>query len=237
VLNSYKKAGFNTKKQEMILTFEGIGGKKLLPALSQARERARQAVCMNNLKQVELAMSMYLQDYDEWFPVCYNPDYGYSNTYWQQRLLTYANNKPNVFVCSKYLTYVKPVPSGSNNYYSWFSPGLVPAYGYNHRVLGCAGKAPGWGCNPNKVKTRFSEIKNRNIIMILDNCSTFANSPSCFSDNAWYRGVYYYPQYRHLNGVNILFVDGHVEWANVDSSSYFAYTPHPNPYWELPNKY
>jgi len=36
----------------------------LLPALSKAREKARQAVCMNNLKQIGLAMYMYVQDFE-----------------------------------------------------------------------------------------------------------------------------------------------------------------------------
>lgn len=40
----------------------------LLPALSGAREEARKAVCRSNLKQIGLAMSMYMADYDEWYP-------------------------------------------------------------------------------------------------------------------------------------------------------------------------
>ncbi|MCX5642364.1 MAG: DUF1559 domain-containing protein, partial [Candidatus Omnitrophica bacterium] len=34
--------------------------------LSQARDRARQATCTNNLKQLGLALLMYSGDYDEW---------------------------------------------------------------------------------------------------------------------------------------------------------------------------
>jgi len=38
----------------------------LLPALSRAREKARQATCMNNLKQIGLATRMYIEDFDGW---------------------------------------------------------------------------------------------------------------------------------------------------------------------------
>ena len=37
----------------------------LLPVFAQAREKARQATCANNLKQCGLALLMYAQDYDE----------------------------------------------------------------------------------------------------------------------------------------------------------------------------
>jgi prepilin-type N-terminal cleavage/methylation domain-containing protein/prepilin-type processing-associated H-X9-DG protein len=37
----------------------------LFPVFAQAREKARQASCTSNLKQVGMAVRMYLQDYDE----------------------------------------------------------------------------------------------------------------------------------------------------------------------------
>ncbi|GAB4461439.1 MAG: hypothetical protein OHK0029_26710 [Armatimonadaceae bacterium] len=37
----------------------------LFPVFAQAREKARQASCMSNLKQIGLATLMYMQDYDE----------------------------------------------------------------------------------------------------------------------------------------------------------------------------
>ncbi len=41
----------------------------LFPVFAQAREKARQATCLSNLKQVGLGVLMYTQDYDEAFPL------------------------------------------------------------------------------------------------------------------------------------------------------------------------
>lgn len=46
----------------------------LLPALRLAREKARQTVCINNLKQIGLALSMYAGDYEGWNPAINEPD-------------------------------------------------------------------------------------------------------------------------------------------------------------------
>ena len=49
----------------------------LLPALSAARETARRGVCLNNLRQTGLGMTLYAQDYDGYlFPRPTLPDAG-----------------------------------------------------------------------------------------------------------------------------------------------------------------
>lgn len=40
----------------------------LFPVFAQAREKARQATCVSNGKQIAVGMMMYVQDYDEIFP-------------------------------------------------------------------------------------------------------------------------------------------------------------------------
>lgn len=41
----------------------------LFPVFAQAREKARQISCASNLRQIGLATQMYLEDYDETFPL------------------------------------------------------------------------------------------------------------------------------------------------------------------------
>ncbi|MBI4242951.1 MAG: prepilin-type N-terminal cleavage/methylation domain-containing protein [Planctomycetes bacterium] len=41
----------------------------LLPALKSARESAKKITCMNNLRQFELGLRMYIQDYDGSYPI------------------------------------------------------------------------------------------------------------------------------------------------------------------------
>src|SRR5713101_6996390 len=40
----------------------------LFPVFARAREKARQAACLSNLKQIAAAVLMYIQDNDETFP-------------------------------------------------------------------------------------------------------------------------------------------------------------------------
>jgi len=65
----------------------------LLPALSQAREKSKGIKCSGNLRQIGSALSLYIDDHNEFYPFGY-----YNNTAWsatnfapQQLLLPYFN--------------------------------------------------------------------------------------------------------------------------------------------------
>src|SRR5687767_3951184 len=40
----------------------------LFPVFAQAREKARQTMCVSNMRELGMAFMLYVQDYDETFP-------------------------------------------------------------------------------------------------------------------------------------------------------------------------
>jgi prepilin-type N-terminal cleavage/methylation domain-containing protein/prepilin-type processing-associated H-X9-DG protein len=64
-----QKQGFTLIELLVVIAIIAILASILFPVFAQAREKARQASCQSNLKQLGLATLMYTQDYDETFPL------------------------------------------------------------------------------------------------------------------------------------------------------------------------
>jgi prepilin-type N-terminal cleavage/methylation domain-containing protein/prepilin-type processing-associated H-X9-DG protein len=66
---SRSRSGFTLIELLVVIAIIAILAAILFPVFAQAREKARQSSCQSNLKQYALATLMYVQDYDEQFPM------------------------------------------------------------------------------------------------------------------------------------------------------------------------
>src|SRR5688572_30373624 len=64
-----QRKGFTLIELLVVIAIIAIPAAILFPVFARAREQARKATCISNLKQVGLALMQYVQDYDEIYPV------------------------------------------------------------------------------------------------------------------------------------------------------------------------
>ena len=62
------KSGFTLIELLVVIAIIAILAAILFPVFAQAREKARQTVCLSNMKQISTGMIMYTSDYDGYWP-------------------------------------------------------------------------------------------------------------------------------------------------------------------------
>ena len=125
------RRGFTLIELLVVIAIIAILAAILFPVFAKAREKARQAACLSNLKQVGLAIMMYVQDYDERMPIAGAMDHRNAScrfacpTGLPPVVMPYVKNF-GIFTC----------PSGPDE---WLPGGSV-AYSYgSHYWYWCAG--------------------------------------------------------------------------------------------------
>jgi prepilin-type N-terminal cleavage/methylation domain-containing protein/prepilin-type processing-associated H-X9-DG protein len=100
----------------------------LMPVFAQAREKARQTSCLSNLKQIGMAITMYVTD-NEGYPVHSSSGSVAPRTRWPDYIQPYTRNE-RVFICpsAPFELFKKPWAHNQNSFFG--------GYGYNYQYLG-----------------------------------------------------------------------------------------------------
>ena len=192
------RRGFTLIELLVVIAIIAILAAILFPVFAKAREKARQTSCASNVKQLSLALLMYVQDYDEMFTVVRSIQPYYARL-WYEAIAPYVKNS-QVFVCP------------SANYTSAWG-----GYGYN-----------GYGSNRNNglgYRHQYDDGSPSSgqappvLAVIEQPASMFMVGEPMI--NTYILGAYgsYLPSARHNGGSNIGHVDGHVKWYNAQAIS------------------
>lgn len=98
---SAARSAFTLIELLVVIAIIAILAAILFPVFAQAREKARQTACLSNLKQIGTGVLMYVQDYDETYPLTIysSTDFAYSRqNSWRTQIHPYLKNA-DVFVC------------------------------------------------------------------------------------------------------------------------------------------
>ncbi|MFH2069011.1 MAG: DUF1559 domain-containing protein, partial [Candidatus Omnitrophota bacterium] len=169
----------------------------LLPALSQAREKARAASCINNLKQIGLMVFVYAQDNDGFVPVAGQTNPASQTSYWYCG----TDTAYNPYFAVPYLK-----SSG------WMGRGCL---------LDCPsapntqGGGNDYGVRDYALNSILQGTKLDRVISPSEKVA-FCDGPGFYlvapTGGAGTSDWKYIVNWVHSGGANFLFCDGHVEW-------------------------
>ena len=220
----------------VVIAIIAILAAMLLPALEKARDKARSASCVSNLKQLGTALFMYTDDNDARMPdgkipgvnqngAAWPVDFStfsqanFSNEqlYWGALTIYHYTGDKKTFGCAA-ATYVDDYPSGSIN-------GLITGQSnYNqYSAFGYPGKFFEDGTRISKIKIASETVFTEDAFeQRFDGDDMPYNGMRQWNSNPIYVGEYF----RHNGLGNVCWIDGH-----VSSIKYHLY--HPEKWWDF----
>jgi prepilin-type N-terminal cleavage/methylation domain-containing protein/prepilin-type processing-associated H-X9-DG protein len=221
-ISQVRRQGFTLIELLVVIAIISVLASILFPVFARARENARRASCMSNMKQIALACIMYTQDYDgALFPYKYQNSSNNNGS--EMNMVQPYVKSTQVFRCPSSLqTYDGSSVNCSTNPTHWY----CSSYGFPAVAL---------------VDNRRAVLQNMSFgytgsVIILDSipspsqtCLLAETKKATDTTNTWgytrfngtnltatgYDGLPVLD--RHLGGSNYAFVDGHVKWLKEET--------------------
>jgi prepilin-type N-terminal cleavage/methylation domain-containing protein/prepilin-type processing-associated H-X9-DG protein len=106
-----QRRGFTLMELFVVILIIGVLTAILFPVYSHRTEKSSMIACISNQKQLAMGMMMYVQDYDEHFPMTANLSAS-PKTLWTQAITPYVNaSKKEIFIC--------PASTRNSDFFLW----------------------------------------------------------------------------------------------------------------------
>jgi len=232
MLNKIQSKAFTLIELLVVIAIIAILAAILFPVFAQARESARTTSCLNNEKQLTLAILQYVQDYDEKMPIFVyglspsDPRYGKRdesggqyvdhNFGWDEACQPYIKNK-QVEICPS-----SGFPGNDYNDPTKDDSGWTGSLNY---AINC--RLAARFTNP----AGLAQLNYPAVTILLSEDGTQTSEGACRADSGWEwgwsgdqkaslvaegaDGAQPAPLARHKSGANYAFSDGHAKWYNA----------------------
>lgn len=187
-----KRRAFTWIEALVVIAIIGILAAILFPAFSRSRENGPKNSCQSNLRQISLGFAQYVQDYHEKYPPIANSGGAFG---WADVLQPYIKST-QLLQCNIESSFSENQPQKTGYTDYWFNRTLAKQ---NYDVK-----------NPDTLITLGDGNDGQENTNARYNLSTLP--AAWIADQSS-------PAYRHLEGANYAFADGHVKWLKPEKIS------------------